>query len=348
MDLNDSNPSEETDLTDKNELSEKEVNTHDTSDIGTLQVTHDTSPTKDSLTPPPTVNEQSTEPVTSTDQNNKQKKSALVTYSIVIIAILILLLMGGLLVARSFFQTELKKNTAAKTVPVNESATTLQSVVKSGMLTIGSDTTYPPMESVDSKGNMVGYDIDLGNRIGQELGVKTQFKTILFDDIFNQLIGKKYDMIISSITITDERKQKYGFSDPYLNAGEVIITRKDNILIKSPNDLKGKRVGVEKNTTEEKEAPKYTTLVVSYPDNVPAISDLKIGKLDGVLTDLPNAKGIIDKNPELKIASDPFTADVYGVVFRKEDTTFINKVNQILAKLQQNGYLTDLKHKWLE
>lgn len=267
-----------------------------------------------------------------------------------IIIIIILLLVGGLFWVKNSFQLELKKNVTTKTEQPTQQLTTLQSVLKSGVVVIGSDTTYPPMESVDAKGNFVGYDIDLGNRIGQELGVKAQFKTIPFDDIFNQLVEKKYDIVISSITITDERKQKYAFSDPYLNAGEVIITRKTNTLVKGPTDLAGKKVGVQINTTEAIEAPKYTSqnLVISYPDNAPAIVDLNAGKIDAVLTDLPNAKGIIDSNPGLKIASDPFTNDVYGVVFRKEDVDFVEKVNQILTTLQENGYLTDLKHKWLE
>lgn len=270
-----------------------------------------------------------------------QKQSGI--FPKLLIFLLIILFLGGLVFVSLTSQFKPLKNTKTISQP-------MQLVLQSGKLLIGSDTTYPPMEYLDNKNMFAGYDIDLGNKIAQSMGLTAEFKTIPFDDIFNQLTQKKYDIIISSITITDERKAKYDFSDPYLNAGEVIIARRDDTMIKSPANLAGKKVGVQKGTTEEAEAPKHTTpnLVIVYPDNNPALVDLVNGKIDAVLTDLPNAKGIITKNPTLKIASDPFTNEQYGIVFRKGEKQFETKVNSILTQLNQNGYLTNLTHKWLE
>lgn len=267
-----------------------------------------------------------------------------------IILFLILLFIGGLIIASRIFTNALKKS-QVNTISQQLTPTQPELTLVHGVLSIGVDATYPPMESAATdSGQLIGYDIDLGKRIAQELGVTPVFKITPFDNIFDNLNKKQYDIIISSVTITDERKQKYDFSDQYLNAGEVIITRKENATIKTPADLANKKVGVEKGTQEEIQAAKYTAqnLIVTYKDNAPAIADLIANKLDAVLTDLPNAKGIVDKNPSLKIASDPFTTEYYGIVFRKGDTMLEDRINHILVQLKQTGFLTDLKHSWLE
>jgi len=156
-------------------------------------------------------------------------------------------------------------------------------------------------------------------------------------------------MIISAVTITPERQQKYQFSEQYLNAGQILIIQKTNNVIKTPADLKGKKIGVQQGTTNETEALKYTTnnLVVRYPDFVQATKALVAGNVDAIMTDLPSAQGIVATNPTLKIAGDPFTNDYYGVVFRKGDPT-VTQVNKALDSLRVRGFLTELKHKWLD
>ena len=77
-------------------------------------------------------------------------------------------------------------------------------------------------------GKIVGFDIDLANLIAKQMGVKVQFKNIVFDNLFNALDAKQINLIIAGVTITPEREQKYDFSMPYINAGEVIITQKSN------------------------------------------------------------------------------------------------------------------------
>lgn len=227
-------------------------------------------------------------------------------------------------------------------------AGTTQRTLQKDTIIIGSDTTYPPMEYVDDKGEIVGFTIDLGNEIAKEMEVTPEVKSIVWDDIFTALENKQIDMIMSSVSITEERKKKYEFSDPYLNAGQVIITNKTNTTITKPADLTGKKVGAQEATTSLAEAEKYSTAAVSYPDPEAAIADLLAGKLDAVIADLPAAKGFTDEHQALKIASDPFTSEYFGIVFRKGDTKLRNHVNEILAQLQQKGILADLKEKWLQ
>ncbi|HZE87670.1 MAG TPA: transporter substrate-binding domain-containing protein [Methylomirabilota bacterium] len=261
---------------------------------------------------------------------------------ILIIILLVFSFFCGLLIAAWYFQTQLQKDTTPKQA-------TQTPAISSKTIVIGTDATFPPMEYTNKEGGLVGYDIDLGYRIANELGAKVEFKNIRWDDLFKALNNKQVAMIISSVTITDERKKLYDFSDSYLNAGQVVITSKENTTITSVESLKGKKIAVQHGTTNEQEALKHTSpnLVIQYPDFVQATKALVDGKVDAILSDLPGAKGIVTTNPTLKIATDPFTNEYYGVVFRKGDPN-IKKINDILTLLQTKGVLTDLKQKWLD
>ena len=219
-----------------------------------------------------------------------------------------------------------------------------------GKIIIATDATYPPMEFVDDNQMMAGYDIDLGNKIAEKLGVKAEFSSILFDDIFNSLNRREADIILSSVTINEERKQTVDFSIPYLNAGQVIITLETENSIKSENDLSAKRIAVQKGTTSEDEALKAAPpdQVLLFDDFIGATDALIKGEADAIITDLTNAKGIVDSNQELKIAGEPFTEEEYGVVFRKNEDDLIAEINTALNSLRQQGYLVLLKQKWLE
>lgn len=263
-----------------------------------------------------------------------------------IIFFLILSFLGGLLLAGLYFQSQLQKFT--KSAPQSK-AEVKTATSESKTLIIGVDATAPPMEYVNEKGGLVGYDIDLGYRVANELGVKAEFKNIPWENIFSDLENKKVDIIISSVTINDERKQKYNFSEPYINAGQVIVSRKDN-PITSTAALRGKRISVQKGTTCEKEAFKYTAanLVISYEQFIDAATAVSKGTTDATICDLALAKGFVNKYENLKITSDPFTNEYYGIVLKKDNPELLKKVNDALAVLRVKGILTDLKQKWLE
>lgn len=257
------------------------------------------------------------------------------------ILLLIVSFLGGLLIAALYFQSQLRKTNGNSP---NE-------VVKTPIiqkLVIGTDPTLPPMEFMQGD-QMVGYDIDLGNFLAEEMGAQVEFKNIAFDDLFTALEQEEIDMIISAVTITEERQALYDFSEPYLNAGQVIITRSDTAGIGSTADLQGKMIAVQVGTTNEEEALKHTSedLVIRYDDFVQATQALVDGKVDAIFTDLPNAKGITEANPDLVISSDPFTNEYYGIVLRKGDPS-VSQIDEALSAIRVKGVLTDLKQKWLD
>lgn len=288
-------------------------------------------PAPSSITPPPQPPTHATVPA--------QHKGKPMLW---VIILLVFAFFCGLMLAVWYFQTQLQK------VAPTDSATQAP-VTTSGKIVIGTDATFQPMEYTASGGAIMGYDIDLGNRIGEDLGVEVEFKNIPWDDLFKALENKQVDMILSSVTVTEERKKTYDFSESYLNAGQVIITRKTDTTITSAENIKGKRIAVQEGTTNQTVALKLTSpdLVVAYPDFVLATKALVDGNADAILSDLPGAKGIITENPTLKIASDPMTNEYYGIVFRKGDPN-VAKINEILSSLRVQGVLTDLKQKWLD
>lgn len=259
-----------------------------------------------------------------------------------ILIVVILMVYGALY----YFVINLPKRSDS----VTQNKPTVERIKQHKKIIIGTDATYQPMEFFDEMGKFAGFDIELGNRIAEKMGVQAEYKNIVFDDILNALARKEIDIVISSVSITDERKQKFDFSDSYLNAGQVIITNRENETIKSTKDLYGKKIAVQKGTTNEEQAYQFTSreLVVLFDDFNGASSALKEKKVDAIFSDLTGAKGIITANPTLKIASDPFTNEQYGIVFRKDEPDLVLEVNSILNSLRQQGVLVYLKQKWLE
>ncbi len=265
-----------------------------------------------------------------------------VNYTWAALLLLVLVLVGGTFLALNVFEQQI---TREKAIGPN-----VQAVLDANKLVIGTDATFPPMEYLDTNEILIGYDIDLGNRIASELGVEAEFKNIPWDNLFDALLNNEVDIVISAVTITDERKLTYDFSDPYINAGQVIITQRSNSDINSVADLAGKKIAVQADTTNEDQARQYTRedLVLRYDNFIDATQALIEGKADAIFSDLTNAKGIIEENPTLKIAGPPFTSEFYGIVFRQNEEDLVEKINNILDKLRQQGYLLYLQQQWLE
>lgn len=262
----------------------------------------------------------------------------------VIFILLIISFFGGLLLAFNYFQNQVK--TLNNEINAGKQTNSSKKILK---IIIGTDATDFPMEYVNKQGSITGFDVDLGYRIAYEIGAKAEFENISWDNVFPDLQHKKIDMIISSVTITDQRKQLYDFSNPYINSGQIIISRTNN-PITNLKELKGKKIAVETGTTNQQEALKYTSpnLVMGYNNLIQAAKDLSDGKADAMICDLTLAKGLINDYSNLKVTSEPFTDEYYGIVFRKDEQNLEDKVNKALTILQVNGYLSDLKQEWIE
>jgi polar amino acid transport system substrate-binding protein len=220
-------------------------------------------------------------------------------------------------------------------------------------IVFGSDATFPPMEFVDAQKNVVGFDIDMINAVAKAGGFEASVKNTAWDGIFAGLTAGDYDAVLSSVTITDERKGTMDFSTPYVNAGQVIIVPKATTNVSKPDDLVGKKVGVQIGTTGDIAVAKIAKVTKKTYDEIGlAVEDLSIGRLDAVVVDSPIAANYVLQNDKykakLQIVGAPFTEEFYGVAVKKGNSKVLDLVNKGLAAIQKDGTLDKLKAKWLQ
>ncbi|MFH1770571.1 MAG: transporter substrate-binding domain-containing protein [archaeon] len=230
-------------------------------------------------------------------------------------------------------------------------------LVEDGVLIVGSDIPYEPMEFYDENGELAGVDMDVIKEIATNLGLELEVVDYDWDALFEAVKGGEIDLAIAAITITPERSQEMLFSDPYFNGGQVIIVREGYEEISLPEDLQGKNVGVQAETTGEEEVLKYTTaeMVKGYAGfEVPEgateaqiVSDLKSGTIDTIVVDFVLGRELVATNSELKIVGEPFTQEFYGIVTMKGNTALMNEVNNALRDLKRENMLEVIQDRWI-
>ena len=219
-------------------------------------------------------------------------------------------------------------------------------------IVVATDATWPPMEMVDEQKQIVGFDIDLLTAAAKEGGFAVEFKNTAWDGIFAGLEAGKYDAVISSVTITDERKKSMDFSDPYINAGQVIVVKTEAKGVEKLADLKGKTVGAQIGTTGAFEIEKNKELKFkSYDEIGLAVEDLVNGRLDAIVADNPTAASYVLQNAnyktKLKIVGVPFTDEYYGIAVKKGNAKILSAINAGLKKVKDAGLNKQLEAKWL-
>jgi ABC-type amino acid transport substrate-binding protein len=222
-------------------------------------------------------------------------------------------------------------------------------IKQSGKLVVMLDPSYPPMESVDDRGQFVGFDVDFAREIANALGVSLEPRKFVWDESFPEVSTGAADMTISSITITPEREKIFLFSNPYFSSGQVLVIRDSDTAILEPKDLAGKRVIAQKDTTGARQAVLYTDpkLVSLYETSYDtAISDITAGRSDALVIDYPVAADIVRKAKGLRIAGDPFTSEFYGVVMKKGNTALSSFVNSVIMDMKTSGRFNEIKKKW--
>jgi polar amino acid transport system substrate-binding protein len=223
-------------------------------------------------------------------------------------------------------------------------------------ITIATDATWPPMEMVDANKDIVGFDIDLMNAAAKAGGFTVEFKNTAWDGIFAGLDNGKYDAVMSSVTITDDRKKTMDFSLPYINAGQILVVKSTLSGVTTLDDLKGKTVGAQIGTTgafeidKVKVANKITEK--TYDDIGLAIADLANGRIDAVVCDTPVAAQYALQNDQykgkLKIVGQPFTEEYYGVAVKKGNAKVLDVINAGLKKVLDAGANKAIQDKWLK
>jgi len=220
-------------------------------------------------------------------------------------------------------------------------------------LTIAVDATFIPMSFVDDQGQLTGFEVDLIKAVVAEAGYDFQLINVEWNGLFGGLIAKKFDLLISSITILEERKKRMAFSVPYLQSGVALLVRKDLKNVNSMEDLRSHDgvVGAQMNTTSYFYLEKFKDIKKKgYDKFAHAVLDLTNGGIIAVLGDTAQINYFHKENKELnektQIVGQRLTSEDYGIVFRKDNPKLLADINAALRKLLKNGTAQKLQDKW--
>ena len=218
-------------------------------------------------------------------------------------------------------------------------------------LKAGINPEWPPFESLDDAGNIIGFDADLVAAINADTGLNIVFESTNFDSIITGVQTGLYDLGVSCISVTEERLANVDFSTPYLTSGPCIILKTDSGLTDAAS-LSGKRIGAQNGTTGIDAAETLTdeTNVFSYTKALDAVMDLAKGNLDAVITDSPVAiKILAELNDSTLAISDTITFDAesYAIAIAKGKDEILSKLNASIEKLKADGTIDALVDKWI-
>lgn len=268
--------------------------------------------------------------------------------------IIALLLAGMLMIGATACDSasdESSKASSEASSDVSEGETA-ENPLDDGVLTIGVDDTYPPMEFIGDDGNSTGFDVEFAQALGEKLGVEVKFESTAWSGIFLALETSKYDCIISSVSITPDREEVYYFSEPYV-ANHVVLVTKPGSGIATPDDLAGKNVAVQVDTTAHDlvdsliadglEVADFT----QYDSVTQALSELKLDRADGVMVDVVVAMYYMAEDPDAyEIVWESDEAEPIGICMRQDNEQFVTDINDALKALQEDGTMEALSEKW--
>ncbi|NEZ57500.1 transporter substrate-binding domain-containing protein [Adonisia turfae] len=217
-----------------------------------------------------------------------------------------------------------------------------------GLWLVGTEPAFPPFESQDDSGELVGFDIDLMKAIGEQAGVEVQFESLPFDGLIPALQAGTIEAAISGMTITEERAQTVDFSRPYFRAGLAIAVAEDDTETTSFESLEGKTIAVQLGTTGAEMAGTIKDAKISTFDSAPlALQELSNGNADAVINDAPATLEAISTGNigGVKVVGELLTEEFYGIAM-PQDSPNLEALNAALEELLANGTYDTIYEKW--
>lgn len=229
----------------------------------------------------------------------------------------------------------------------------LQQIKDRGVIKVGVMGTYPPYNFLNDKKEMDGFDVDIAKEIAKRLGVKAEFVAQEFSGMIPGLKTEKFDIVVSQMTITDERKKQMDFTEPYITNQVKIIVRNNNNTIKTLKDFKGKNIGVGLGTNDEtylrtKVLPEVGEFnIKTYDDVITSLKDLDSGRIDATINNIYAIKPIVEKNGfKIKPVGEPIKSDQAGIAMRKGNEALLKELNKILQEMKDDGTYNKIFKKW--
>lgn len=217
-----------------------------------------------------------------------------------------------------------------------------------GTLTMATNAQFPPYEYYDGD-DVIGIDADIAKAIADKMGLKLKIEDMEFDSIITAVSTGKADLGLAGMTVTPDRQKNIDFSDSYATGVQVIIVKEDSTIAK-PDDLKGKKIGVQLATTGDAYATdEYgKDSVVQYNKGSDAVMALSQGQVDAVIIDNEPAKSYVAANKGLKILDTEYVTEDYAACIAKDNTGLTKAVNKALAELKADGTLQKIVDKYIK
>ena len=224
--------------------------------------------------------------------------------------------------------------------------------MKPGVLSIGMEIGYPPMEYLADDGRTpIGFDVEMGKAIAAKMGLKAEFIDTAWDGIFAGVNTNKYDCIISAVTINDARLAAHNFSKPYIqNTLAIVIPKNSSLNVRSPNDLAGLSVGYQEETTSDDFMSELADSGLrftprEYDKVLYCFDELRLGRIDAIMTDLLVAYEYIGQ------AGSPFQIvwqggeEEFGICMKKGNDALTSAINDALDALFADGTIQRISNQ---
>ncbi len=232
---------------------------------------------------------------------------------------------------------------------------TLEDILKRGELRVGFEAGYVPFEMTDKNGRFVGFDIDMAKEMAKAMGVKFVPVNTAWDGIIPALLSNKFDIIMSGMTVTQERNLKVLFADPYIIVGQtILLAKKHEGDVTSYRDLNDPKYTVTSKlgTTGEQAVKRHIPKAKykSFETETEAFLEVLNGKADAYVYDLPNCVYLYAQQGEGKVVflDEPFTYEPLAWAINKGDPDFLNWLNNFLRQVKNDGRYERIYNKWIK
>jgi L-cystine transport system substrate-binding protein len=224
----------------------------------------------------------------------------------------------------------------------------LDQVKKVGVFKVGTEGTYAPFTYHDDSGALAGFDVEIAQAIAAKLGVKVEFVEGQWDGLIAGLDANRYDSVINEVGITEARKAKYDFSNPYIASKAVLIVRGDNTKVKTFDDLKGRKAAQTLTSNFGALATKNGAELVGADSFDQTVSLLIDGRADATINDSLSFLDFKKHKPDanVKIVAQQENADFSGVIIRKGEPQLLGAINKALADIKADGTYKKISDKY--
>lgn len=228
-------------------------------------------------------------------------------------------------------------------------ADSLAAIKQRGTLRVGCEGTYSPFCYQDENGQLVGFDVEVARAVAEKMGLKADYFPSKWEGILAALESGRFDVVVNQVTISDERKKVYDFSQPYTYSGLQMLVRKDRLKdIKGPEDLAGKKVGVLLGTNHEQWLREHTKATIqTYDEDATRNADLLSGRIDAIVNDRLIVGATLKIYGGNIVPTGPLLTETrQAIAMKKGNPDLVAAVDQALSALSADGSLKKISEKW--